>query len=136
MLLQIKQIRLLLSQASAGGFLMLFVLGLLASQTAYGELVTHWRLNEGSGDVFADSVGGHDGFLPKEGDREDGLVPTIEWVNEGPIPGILDTSVLFLGPEVSFIETPFLGIGGADPRTITAWVKGPPQTDPVSAIVA
>ena len=112
-----------------------FVLGLLASQAAYGDLVAHWRLNEGSGDVFADSAGGHDGFLPKEGDRADGLVPTIEWVDDGPIPGILETSVLFLGPDLSFIETPFVGIDGANPRTITAWVKGPPQS-PSTAIVA
>lgn len=114
---------------------MLSVLGCLASQTAYGDLVAHWRLNEGSGDVFADTVGGYDGFLPKEGDREDGLEPIIEWVDEGPLPGILDASVAFLGPEVSFIETPFEGIGGAEPRTITAWIKGPPQLSN-SAIVA
>lgn len=114
----------------------LVVLGLLMSQSAHGELVAHWRLNEGSGDVFADTAGGFDGFLPKEGDRDDGLVPTIEWANDGPIPGILETSVLFTGMEgPSFIETPFVGIGGANPRTIAAWVKAPPQTTN-TAIVA
>jgi len=135
MLLHLEQLKLLLSKAFAASFLLLFVSGLLSSQTAHGDLVAQWRLNEGAGDVFADSVGGFDGFLPKEGDREDGLEPTIEWVDEGPLPGILDSSVRFLGPEVSFIETPYFGIGGADARTITAWVKGPPQ-NPNSAIVA
>ena len=87
------------------------------------------RLNEGEGDIFADTAGGHHGFLPKDGDREDGLVPTIEWVDEGPIPGVIDTSVLFTGADgPSFIETPFVGIGGADPRTIAVWVKSAPQT--------
>ena len=112
-----------------------FILGLLISPSLHGDLVAHWRLNEGAGDIFADTAGGYDGFLPKEGDRDDGLVPTIEWVDDGPIPGILETSVRFLGPETSFIETPYFGIGGTDPRTITAWVKGPPQ-NPSTAVVA
>lgn len=114
-----------------------FVLGLLIAQCAHGELVAHWRLNEGAGDIFADTAGGFDGFLPKEGDRDDGLVPTIEWVNDGPLPGVLESSVRFTGADgPSFIETPYYGVGGANPRTITAWIKGPPQTSPLSAIVA
>lgn len=107
-----------------------FVFTLITSSVARAELVAHWRLNEGSGDIFVDTAGGHDGFLPQDGDREDGLVPTIEWVtDDGPIPGVLDASVLFTGADgPSFIETPFPGIGDNNPRTIAAWVKAEPQT--------
>jgi len=52
---------------------------------------------------------------------------SVEWVKDGP-EGIQDSSVLFTGDEgPSFIETPFEGIGGADARTVTAWVKADPQ---------
>ncbi len=82
-------------------------------------LVAHWKLDEGSGDVFADSVAGNDGFLPPD--------TFVEWVADGP-PGIQNTSVEFSGDfEPSFIETPFEGIGGNDPRTITLWVQAEPQ---------
>lgn len=104
----------------------LLLIGFVGS-FAHGDIVAHWRLNEGEGDVFADSVGGNDGFLAEDA--------TIEWVEDGP-DGLLDASVMFTGDDgPSFIETPFEGIGGANPRTITAWIKAEPQTR-ATAVVA
>lgn len=105
-----------------------FAVFIMLGQFAHGDLVAHWRLNEGEGDVFADSVGGNDGFLPED--------VTVEWVDDGPLEGILESSVLFTGDDgPSYIETPFLGIGGANPRTIAAWIKAEPQTR-ATAVVA
>ena len=46
--------------------------------TARGELVANWRLDEGSGDIFADNAGGFDGFLAP-------LAP--EWTTDVPPTG-------------------------------------------------
>ena len=101
---------------------------IISAQVVHGDLVAHWRLNEGEGDIFTDSVGGNDGFLPED--------VTVEWADDGPIDGILETSVLFTGDDgPSYIETPFLGIGGNNPRTITAWIKAEPQSR-ATAVVA
>ncbi len=97
----------------------LIVLAACYAPCANAALVARWPLDEGQGDLFRDVVGDNDGFLPQDAE--------IEWVNDGPA-GIQNASVLFsgdLGP--SYIETPFPGIGGADPRTVTLWVKADPQ---------
>ncbi len=100
---------------------------LAAGGVSHGDIVAHWPLNEVDTDVFADLVAGNDGFLPE------GSV--VEFADDGP-PGLFDTSVRFIGDQgASFIETPFEGIGGANPRTITAWVKAEPQTR-ATAVVA
>ena len=72
----------------------------------YAELVAHWPLNDVDSDVFVDRVAGNNGFLPE------GV--TVEFADDGP-PGIFDTSVVFTGFDnpPSYIETPFVGIGGA-----------------------
>lgn len=98
-----------------------------ACRVSHGDIVAHWPLNEVDTDVFADLVAGNDGFLPE------GSV--VEFADDGP-PGLFDSSVRFIGDDgPSFIETPFEGIGGANPRTITAWVKAEPQTR-ATAVVA
>jgi hypothetical protein len=89
-------------------------------------LVAHWKLDEGTGDVFADSAGGYDGFLPD--------AVEVEWINDGP-PGIQEWSVEFIGDFTdSYIETPFYGIGGADPRTIALWFKADPQVNHTAVV--
>lgn len=85
-------------------------------QTAKSELVAHWPLNEGSGDVFADVIGGFDGFLPIAEFEEQA---EIEW-GEGP--PTQDHAVEFLGFN-SFIATNFPGIEGDNPRTVSFWFR-------------
>jgi len=79
-------------------------------------LVAHWPMNEGSGDVFKDVVGGFDGFLPL---GQDGAQTEVSW-GEGP--PTQANSVEFSGAN-SFIATSFPGIGGANPRTVAFWVR-------------
>ena len=85
-------------------------------QTASGDLVAHWPLNEGSGEVFEDVVGDFDGYLPiAELDEK----AEVEW-GEGP--PTQDNAVEFLGIN-SFIATDFPGIEGDNPRTVSFWFK-------------
>ncbi|MBD3267716.1 hypothetical protein GF373_13685, partial [bacterium] len=71
-------------------------------------LVAQWTLDEGTGTTVADSSGrGHDGSF---------LMGEPAWVE-----GIRGTALEFDGDDA--VEIGWLGIGGADPRTITAWVK-------------
>ena len=79
--------------------------------TGHADLVAHWKLDEGDGEVFADSAAGSDGFLPQ------GI--TVEW-GEGP--PIQENAVRFLGSS-SFIATEFPGIGGGNPRTVAFWFR-------------
>ncbi len=73
------------------------ILGLPLSHAA---LVAHWPLNEGSGDVFQDVIGGINGFLPE---ADFGEVADVEW-DQGP--PTQPNAVRFLG-ENSFIATEF-----------------------------
>ena len=73
-------------------------------------------MNEGSGDVFKDVVGGFDGFLPL---AQDGAQTEVSW-GEGP--PTQANSVEFSGAN-SFIATRFPGIGGSEPRTVAFWVR-------------
>ncbi len=74
-------------------------------------LVAHWELNEGTGDIFEDSISGFDGYLPD--------FSTVEWVDGPPAQ---DFGVYFSGAD-SWIQTDFPGIGNAWPRTIAFWMK-------------
>ncbi len=95
---------------------------LLMATTSTADLVAHWPLNEGSGDVFGELVNGNDGFLPEED------LPEIEWASEGP-PGIQDVSVEFLGDiGPSYIATPYEGIVGDEARTVALWMRADPQS--------
>ncbi|HIG29885.1 MAG TPA: hypothetical protein EYG57_08070 [Planctomycetes bacterium] len=98
-------------------FLSLVFAGLNSWQLAQGGLVAHWPLNEGSGEVFQDVVGGFDGFLPND---DLGEKAEISW-SDGP-PAIQENSVEFLGIN-SIITTAFPGIGGNNPRTVAFWVR-------------
>ena len=92
-----------------------------------GDLVGHWKLDEGQGDVFHDSAGGNDGIL------WDDFSP-IDWVTDAP--PVQDFAVEFDGLGAGII-TEFPGIGGSDPRTITFWIKTDvPDEDPSHRIVA
>lgn len=86
---------------------------------ANAGLVAHWKLDEGQGDVFADSVAGNDGMV------HDPAAPVPQWSTDAP--AHLNTSVMFAGD--SFIQTTFPGIGGSDPRTVTFWVKTADSTN-------
>ena len=95
--------------------LCLFLTVVFTARVGFGEIVAHWPLYEVDSDVFVDLAGGNDGFLP------DGV--TVEFADDGP-PGLFNSSIRFTGDSgPSYIETPFEGIGGFDPRTITLWVK-------------
>ena len=97
--------------------LWLALAGLNSAQLANGELVAHWPLNEGAGEVFEDVVGDFDGFLPIADFEEKA---EIEWSGEGP--PHQENAVEFLGTN-SFIATNFPGIGGNNPRTVAFWVR-------------
>ncbi|MEM7233607.1 MAG: LamG-like jellyroll fold domain-containing protein [Planctomycetota bacterium] len=86
-------------------------------------LVARWPLNEGAGEVFEDVQGDSDGSLA--------VGATVTWV-EGP--PTQDFAVEFSGDN-SWIQTNFPGIGRANPRTITAWVRTVmPETQQVGII--
>ena len=89
---------------------------LVACPIASADLVAHWPLNEGFGDVFEDVAGDHDGYLPIAEFEEQ---TEIEWTDGPPTQ---DNAVEFLGFN-SFIATDFPGIGGDDARTISFWFK-------------
>ena len=86
------------------------------SDRASAELVAHWPLNEGSGEMFAEVIGGKDGYLPEAEFEEQ---TEIEWT-EGP--PTQEHAVEFLGFN-SFIATDFPGIEADNPRTVTFWFK-------------
>lgn len=91
------------------------------------ELVAHWPLREVDGTEFVDLVGGNHGFVPEDA--------AVSFALDGP-EGVAPNSVVFTGDDgPSYIQTPYFGIGGADPRTIAAWVKAEPQSR-ATAVVA
>lgn len=92
-----------------------------APNASLAALVAHWPLNSEVGGEFIDLAAANHGFVPDDA--------TVELLDDGPLSGILDSSVLFTGDDgPSFIETPFAGIGGANPRTVALWVKAEEQT--------
>lgn len=93
---------------------LIFIASLL--HTANAALVAHWPLNEGSGDIFQDVAGDHDGYLPL---AEFDEPAEIEW---GDGPPTQDNAVEFLGLN-SFIATDFPGIEGDNPRTVSFWFR-------------
>jgi hypothetical protein len=103
------------------------LIGVGLAPACWGELVGHWKLDEGQGDVFRDSVGGNDGFL------YDDLSP-VYWVTDAP--PVQNFAAEFDGIGAGIV-TDFPGIGGNDPRTVTFWVKTDvPDDEPSSRIVA
>jgi len=73
-------------------------------------LVGQWELDESSGTVASDSVGGHDGTL--NGDP-------VWWPSDGKIGGALEFDGVGDYVEVAGYK----GISGSNPRTVSAWVK-------------
>lgn len=93
----------------------------LGSSPPTDGLVAHWPMDDGQGVQVTETISGNHGALRSAVDV------SVEWANDGP-DGIQSQSVRFTGDEgPSYIETPFEGIGGADARTITLWVKADPQ---------
>lgn len=91
-----------------------------------GDLVAHWKLDEGEGDVFKDLADGHfDGFLENDTVR-------IKWIkvtaDEGDIHPDQDFAVEFLGNN-SGIHTHFSGIGGSAARTVAFWMRSNNKMD-------
>ena len=103
-----------MNQLKAVGACLLLVL--VADRDANADLVAHWPLNKGSGDVFEDAAGDHDGYLPFAEFEEQ---TEVEWTDGPPTQ---DHAVEFLGFN-SFIATDFPGIEGDSPRTVTFWVR-------------
>ena len=100
------------SLLTGGPALALVVLTLPIASRA--ELVAHWPLNEGSGDVFHDLAGGNDGFLP---------VPTKPLWTEDAAPTTFDNPYALEFTGTGYVDTLYEGIEGSNPRTISAWVK-------------
>ncbi len=74
----------------------------------------YWDFEEGEGSSVADRANGHDGTL--EGDPQ--------WASDTPaLGGRESTSALEFDGEADFVQTPFAGIGGSNPRTVSFWVK-------------
>jgi len=73
-------------------------------------LVGHWELDESSGTVASDSVGGHDGTL---------MGDPVWWPSGGRIGGALEFDGVGDYVEVAGYK----GISGSNPRTVSAWVK-------------
>jgi len=73
-------------------------------------LVGHWELDESSGTVASDSVGGHDGTL---------MGDPVWWPSDGKIGGALEFDGVGDYVEVAGYK----GISGGNPRTVSAWVK-------------
>lgn len=108
-------------------WLALVFLASALGEYCYAELVAHWPLREIDGSTFADLVGDNHGVVPADA--------SVSFALDAP-DGVANNSVVFTGDDgPSFIETPFIGIGGADARTIAAWVKTTPETR-ATAIVA
>jgi len=97
----------------------LFLKGSLAKQIdATGELVGHWKFDDGSGDIAEDSAGDNNGRLGAEV-GEDPRDPA--WV-EGKINGALDFDVD--SGEEDYVSLPAIGALATDNVTISAWIKG------------
>jgi uncharacterized protein YrrD len=75
-----------------------------------GDFVGWWELDESSGTVASDSVGGHDGTLMGN--------PTW-WPSGGKIGGALEFDGVGDYVEIEGYK----GISGSNPRTVTAWVR-------------
>jgi len=73
-------------------------------------LVGRWELDESSGTVASDSVGGHDGTL---------MGDPVWWPSGGRIGGALEFDGVGDYVEVEGYK----GISGGNPRTVSAWVK-------------
>jgi len=74
------------------------------------RLMAHWKLDESSGMVASDSVGGNDGTL--NGDP-------VWWPGDGKIGGALE----FDGAGDYVEVAGYKGISGSNPRTVTAWIR-------------
>jgi hypothetical protein len=83
--------------------------------------VAHWKLDELSGTVASDSVGGNDGTL--NGD------PT--W---RPGDGKIGVAMEFDG-DGDYVEVEgYKGISGPNPRTVTAWVRAESNTSSLAIV--
>ena len=95
---------------------------LLIAAPSTADLVAHWPLNEGSGEVVGKLASGNDGFLPEEDLAE------VEWSADVP-PGNQDVSVGFIGGKItSDIATPYEGILADAARTVTHCMRVGPYS--------
>ncbi len=85
-------------------------------------LVAHWPMDDGPGSTTVTEL-----VAENHGTLRTAISASVEWADDGP-EGIQSTSVRFTGDQgPSYIETPFNGIGGNNPRTITLWMKADVQ---------
>jgi len=84
-------------------------------------LVGRWELDESSGTVASDSVGGHDGTL---------MGDPVWRPGDGKIGGALEFDGVGDYVEVAGYK----GISGSNPRTVTAWVKTEPNGSTFSIV--
>lgn len=92
--------------------------GLVTSPTTEG-MVAYWPFDDGPGNLTAaESVAQNHGTL-----LSNAIDPTIGWSDDAPSTPFGQTSSAVFNGSDSFIQTDFAGIGGAEARTVTFWVK-------------
>ena len=92
--------------------------GLGTSPTTDG-MVAYWPFDDGPGNqTAAETVAQNHGSL-----LSDATDPTIGWSDDAPSTPFGQTSSVVFNGSDSFIQTEFDGIGGAEARTVTFWVK-------------
>lgn len=83
---------------------------------AQAELVGHWPMNEGEGELVADASGnGRDGVF--------GGVGGGPWSDDTPPTGFANPWSLSFDGVDDYVETAYQGIGGDAPRTVSFWIK-------------
>ena len=82
-----------------------------------GDLVAHWKLDEGSGSMFADSAGANDGYLFGGSNLPEFVADTPPTTFDNPF------SLSFESAQQQYVQTTYEGIEDDNPRTISAWIK-------------
>ena len=90
---------------------------IVVSIQVQADLVAHWKLDEGSGNVFQDSAGDNDGFLIGGSNQP-------QFVDDVPPTTFANPYALsFDAAQQQYVQTTYEGIDDDFPRTISAWVK-------------
>ncbi|MCP4814065.1 MAG: LamG domain-containing protein, partial [Planctomycetaceae bacterium] len=88
---------------------------LLASTPCQAELVAHWKIDEATGVLAADSINGHNGII----------AGGARWntVNLPPVPSGTNAALELDGVDDQIDITGYKGIPGTGARTISAWIR-------------
>lgn len=92
----------------------LLLLPALLLVTARGDLVGHWKFDEGSGTTYADSS-------PNENDAM--AVGSNLWSTDTAPTGIPNPAAIQFDGQAAYVSSPYPGIEGNAPRTVAFWIK-------------